>query len=574
MPVADRTVVFGLVASTILLLSIVGASAQLPNIPGIDKTGRAGSARQLLPELVPGGPLPGLTLPPAPLPSATPEAAGPKFLVREIRIIGATALSDAEISAIAAPFTGRNVSAEDLETLRRRLTLAYVERGFVTSGVLLPDQDVGDGVVTYHVVEGVVSEVDISGVSRLDADYVRDRLRLGLGRPLHIGTIERQIQLLLQDPSVERLSIDLEPTAELGKSRLKAAVTESRPGYASATIANSQAPNVGELKAEVQGGIRNLLGRGDLLTMRYGRSRGLEDGGGSFALPLSADDTTLTAKLDLNEARVVEAPFRDLRIENRSNSFELALTRPIYRTPSEKLTFGLSLAHRTGRTLLLSEPFSFTEGVENGRTRVVAVRFSQDWVDQQPRRVLALRSTFSRGIDALDATVSGVEPDAVFMSWVGQAQFVQQIFGETRLVLRGDVQWSSDPLPSLERFSLGGASSVRGYREGEINRDKGFALSAEVRVPVLRYPISGISEGDADGWIRLIPFVDYGAGWSVDRSTPSPSTLAAVGLGVSWDIGPRLRAQVFYGRRLRDLGYGNDTLQDHGVHVRITSQLY
>lgn len=572
MTVADTTRLLG--AATALLLSIAGAAAQVPSLPAIDTTGRAGSARQLLPELQPGAPLPRLTFPEVRPPGDASDTGGPRFLLREIRIRDVTTLDEAEISTIATPFIGRNVSADDLETLRRRLTLAYVERGFVTSGVLLPDQDVADGIVTYQAVEGVVAEIDVGGVTWLDPDYVGDRLRRALGQPLHIGSIERQIQILLQDPSIERLNVDLEPTTVLGRSRLRAVVTETAPYYASATLANSQPATVGEFKAELQGGVRNLLGRGDLLTMRYGRGRGLEDGGGSFSVPLFADDTTLTAKMDLNEARVIESPFRGLRIENRSNNFELALARPFYRTPSETLTLGFSLAHRTGRTQLLSEPFSFNQGVESGRSRVIAVRLFQDWLDRQPDRVVALRSTFSRGVDVLDATMSGVEPDGVFTSWVGQAQVVQRIFGDVQAVLRADVQWSSDPLLSAEKLSIGGATSVRGYRESEINRDNGYAVSVELRIPVVRYAIPGISQGDSDGWLRLIPFVDYGAGWNVNGPTPSPSTLASVGLGLSWDVGARLRAQVFYSHRLRDLGYGNDTLQDRGIHLRITSQLY
>jgi hypothetical protein len=50
--------------------------------------------------------------------------------------------------------------------------------------------------------------------------------------------------------------------------------------------------------------------------------------------------------------------------------------------------------------------------------------------------------------------------------------------------------------------------------------------------------------------------------------------LASIGLGLTWDIGPKLKAQIFYGHRLRDLGYGNDSLQERGIHIRVTSQLY
>ena len=51
-------------------------------------------------------------------------------------------------------------------------------------------------------------------------------------------------------------------------------------------------------------------------------------------------------------------------------------------------------------------PFSFSEGPEDGKSRVSAIRFTQDWVKRDAKTVLAARSQFSFGIDAFDATVT------------------------------------------------------------------------------------------------------------------------------------------------------------------------
>ena len=47
-----------------------------------------------------------------------------------------------------------------------------VERGYITSGALLPDQDVADGVVVFRLVEGAVTQINVTGTSQLNDDYL------------------------------------------------------------------------------------------------------------------------------------------------------------------------------------------------------------------------------------------------------------------------------------------------------------------------------------------------------------------------------------------------------------------
>ncbi|MBW4602830.1 MAG: hypothetical protein KME29_25500 [Calothrix sp. FI2-JRJ7] len=77
--------------------------------------------------------------------------------------------------------------------------------------------------------------------------------------------------------------------------------------------------------------------------------------------------------------------------------------------------------------MLKDIPFSFSTGPEDGNSKVTVSRFSQDWINRTPSRVLAARSQFSLGIGALGATVNDTGVDGRFMSWVGQFQWVQNL---------------------------------------------------------------------------------------------------------------------------------------------------
>src|SRR3954462_9171257 len=90
--------------------------------------------------------------PPPPSPQRVPWLSQePALLLRGVRFDGNTVLPEEELQRIAADFVGRQVSADDLQELRYRLTERYIESGYVNSGAVLPDQDVVDGIITYRI---------------------------------------------------------------------------------------------------------------------------------------------------------------------------------------------------------------------------------------------------------------------------------------------------------------------------------------------------------------------------------------------------------------------------------------
>ena len=55
-------------------------------------------------------------------------------------------------------------------SLRVTLTRLYVDGGYVNSGVLLPDQEIKEGIVMYRAVEGSLTRVELVG----DPECVRN----------------------------------------------------------------------------------------------------------------------------------------------------------------------------------------------------------------------------------------------------------------------------------------------------------------------------------------------------------------------------------------------------------------
>ncbi len=482
-------------------------------------------------------------------------------------------LPDAVITQITAPFIDRELSAADLEELRDRLTRAYVSRGYINSGAVLPDQRFENGELTYRVVEGRLTEINVTGTVWLSPRYVRERLARSIDFPLNMNDVERGVQLLLNDPAIAQMNVELVPGLEPGEARLQVNVTERKMYSLAATVANSEPPNVGSVLGELDGVVRDLTGWGDVLGLRYGRTAGVNEGGVAWTFPVTAADTAVTVRWDYNGAAAVAQAFRGLDITSTTVTYGIAVSQPLYRTPEQALTISLGFDSEASDTFLLGEPFSFSPGFANGHARANTVRLSLDWIDRGVNQVVALRSTFSRGVDLLGATNLPRQPNANFTIWLGQAQYVHSVFGSAEIVARGDVQLSTSPLFPFQQIAIGGPTTVRGYPVNTLLLDNGIIFSLEGRIPVLRLSLPYIAAGEKTGLLQVAPFLDFGTGWNTRSPTPAPRTLGSIGIGLLWEVSENLAAQLYYGHGFQPIHETGHDLQNDGIYFRIVASL-
>ncbi len=547
----------------------------------------AASELGLEPRDSPGDPLdfgtrsgPALTLPPLP---ARPDnekniSALSRIFIRKVRIINNTVFPGKELARITAPYENRQVSAEELQALRHALTLHYVNHGYINSGAILADQKVEDGVVTYTIIEGILSDIEVTGLKRLRPGYVSSRISLAAGPPLNINTLQERFQLISRDPLIRRVNAALSPGEKPGQAMLKVEAEEARPYDLTVQANNQRSPSVGGEQLQIKAIHRNITGWGDSLSVQYGLTRGLDDLSVSYARPLNRYDTTLKLRYSQSSSDVVEQPFAAIDIESRSTSCGISLSQPLFISPRTSWLLGLDLEYRTSRTYLLGRPFSFSPGVVNGESKVTVFRISQDWVHRSAKQIIAFRARASRGIDALGSTIhSGTTPDSDFFVLLGQFQWARRFeeISDSQLIFRTDIQWSRDPLLPLEKFAVGGMNSVRGYRENHMVRDCGIVSSLEYRLPLFNMPLPRLSKQPEDSMVQLALFYDWGRSTNVSPlPSPKPDTISSVGLGLRWDVAARVQARVYWGIPLQEVNSPHNNLQDRGIHFQFSYQLF
>jgi hemolysin activation/secretion protein len=548
-----------------LVLSVDASAQPIPGGAGVDQTRRPGQIQLPPPEFEEPGPIPDLLLPPV-QPRQPADYSGPELRVFVQRFVveGNTVFSDEDLATLMASFTARVITSDELLEARDRITLHYIENGYINSGAVVPDQQVVDGIITLQVIEGGLTTLAVTGNDRLRDGYISSRIRLGAAAPLNVSRLQQGLQVLQENPLIDRINAALAPGKRPGESELSVDVVESRPYQLRLIADNHRSPSVGAEQATMVGEHLNLTGRGDLMRGSVSLTEGLENYFAEYRLPVTARDTELGLYIEATNSDVVESPFDVLDIKSDSKTLGLLLRHPVYRVPGEELGIGLVFERKWSETELLGSKFSFAEGVVNGESDVSVLRFTQDWLRRSRDRVLAARSAFSFGLDILDATDNATKPDGEFFHWLGQFQWAERLGNtSTEIIFRADTQLTNDPLLPMEKFVVGGVDTVRGYRENQLVRDNGVVGSLELRIPVLPKQTGELS-------LRAAPFVDVGRSWN-DRSTSGDKNIASAGLGLLVDY-KRLSARLYWAHAFEDIDNGSldDDLQDDGVHFSVS----
>ncbi|KYC37720.1 hypothetical protein WA1_04160 [Scytonema hofmannii PCC 7110] len=448
--------------------------------------------------------------------------------------------------------------------MRSRITQLYINNGYETSGAfVLNDQPLETSVIHIQVVEGELEDIKIDGLNRLEPSYVRSRLRLATKRPLNRRRLEEALQLLQLDPLLQQVNAELTAGSAPGRNILQVQLKEAPAFHAGIAVNNNQSPSIGSVQGSVFLRHDNLTGFGDSFSAEYGLTDGLDIYSFAYSLPINARNGTLNVRYSNNNSQIIEDTFDELGIRSDSETLSFSFRQPLVRKPTTEFALGLGLDVRRSQTFILDDiPFSFSEGPEDGKSRVSVIRFSQDWVKRDAKKVLAARSQFSFGIDAFNATVNDSGTDGLFFAWLGQFQWVQQITPRTIVLTSLNAQLTPDSLLSLERFNLGGADTVRGYRQNQIVSDNGVLATAELRIPLTKNPRQ----------LQLNPFIEMGAGWNNRGDNPDPGFIIGTGLGVQWRPIRGLDVRVDYGIPLIAANDEGNSLQEKGLYFSVRYQ--
>ncbi len=481
---------------------------------------------------------------PLPAPSLAPqapismEARGPRFLLKGFRFTGAVLIPEAELQARVSIFLDHEVNFAMLQAIALDLTGYYLEKGYVAR-VVVPEQEIKDGIVEMKIIEGVRGSLHIDKQGqRVDADRVAGFIdqRLGEGAPFDLSRLEAAAAILNEQPGV-RSSTSLKPGSR--ESEVDVVVSaDDKPLVSSAVAVNNHGARASGV-AQAQGSVAlsNPTGRFDAASLLVNVSEGNAYARAEYSLAVGSRGLRVGANASYLDYSIIQDSLKALDLHGTARTYGVTASYPLVR--ARTLSMNLAASHDvkklvdqsavgetgnrdvTATTLGVIGSLQHRLGSLSSQTSVGAtVHVGES--DEHNAGALAADSTTRRAIGSFSKLSYGI---ANVSDLGGQWSY--------SIALRG--QFADGNLDSTERMSLGGLTGVRAYPVGEATGDEGWLVNLNLRrtfgntlAATFFYDVGGITLNDST-W----------ANWNA--GTPNLRnryTLSGIGAGVDWRFTP------------------------------------
>ncbi len=400
-----------------------------------------------------------------------PVREGVRHTVAALGVDGDTGLPVEELQRAVADFLGQPYFPQVAYAARQRLIDRLGAAGHPEARVLVSERRAGGpGEVELHfdVAAGpraIVRAVEVTGLSRTDEAFVRERVALRAGEPWS-ATAERESRTALDRSGLfKRVRLELSPReagpdAPASAVESRALVVELEEGTQSEVFLE---PGYGSYEGpRIVAGYRerNVLGRGLTLHAEGGlsaRARRLLVG---LTDPWLMPDAGISGDVSVFASRREEPSF--VREEVGT-----ALTLEQELDPRHSAFYVYSLRRTSASDVEIVDDVAAAEAdtVDISSVAVTPVHDSRD-DPFAPTRGGAARATFEVGTDALGGELDFLR-GRLEGSWfwpVGARSVLAASFRTGVIVPRGD----TDEIPLQELFFNGGQDSVRSFREDEL----------------------------------------------------------------------------------------------------------
>jgi len=485
------------------------------------------------------------------------------FTPRDFRFKGNTVFGDDELRALIKQFINTPINSIDLEEIRLIITNHYINHGYITSGAIIPDQDLLDGLLLIEIKEGTLSEIAIHNHGRLKPNFIKQRLSFK-DQAIQLSTLQEKLYKLQREPSIKHINARLLPGDIRGRSTLDLDITEDKPYSLDIEYNNHRPARIGERQTILRFNHINLTGWGDALNAEFHRTSGMVASQLQYQRPVGIDGNSFYFSASQSNTELSEADQIFSQFSNDFTSIATGLDQTLLENNVEKYSVDWQLEHKKSYNSL---PLQFCDGSGITTVNLSAFRLGQSLIYHPQDTYFSLRHTMSVGVRIFSSlSCAGNDSDRHFSSWLWQFLWAKRFSPyHLQAIVKGDMQLSGNSLLAFEKYSLGGANSVRGYAENLILRDQGRSLSFELRAPLRSAPYRWIDS------MQLLGFVDSGQAWNND-SSGTEETLSSIGIGYRLYTRHAHLIEILWAKSLHETTQAQideKSLQDRGIHFRI-----
>jgi len=469
-----------------------------------------------------------------------------KFLhFKAIKLEGSTVFSAMRLRRMTDPYLHKAISLEDIDRLIRVITNLYIEAGYTTSRVYLPEQSLSSGILRLKILESKrgVLEILEEGQKREKFNTVFPSKK---GSIFNLRDYEQGLDQINRLKSYNA-TIDLKPGEAEGETAVSVLTEVKKPSKTSLRVETN---NGGSRATGMQQQIFNvsvddffdlydsvgLTVRHDLGLNHSGKkNRGVS---GNITVPYRYWNFRLVGDYYEYLQTIRRGP-QSFKLTGQNHSYMGEIERIIHRDHVSKTGVGVSITQKTAKnfvngTRILTNSRKLTVG----SGRVFHTR--RLWGG-----ALSASSQFDQGLKLLGAQKDKASPPgspkAQFKKVQAYASYYKPFTIKDQQFswqISGNGMWSKDLLFSSEKQSIGGQHTVRGYWDQSLSGNVGGYIRNELAwqlPPISGAPINYLVENSE-------LYVGFDAGWIKGNASSKDDSGHLRGMGA----GLRTRAEHFF----------------------------
>lgn len=488
-----------------------------------------------------------------PLPSEMPCFRIDRFVLEvpadfpaHAQVLGASALPQDPFAFARAwldHYQGACVGKQGVHLLTKGVSRAILSRGFVTTRVLVPQQDLSTGTLRMALVLGVIGQLRFA-----DPDIWGTWKSAFPARPgdlLNLRDLEQGLEQIKRVASQDA-DMQIVPTATPAVSDVVITVKRAKPWTVIASVDNSGTRATGKWQGNLSLGIDNPLGLNDLFNVGYNQDLGFankEHGSrgwnGFYSVPWGYWTGTLSAYSNTYFQQIAGVN-QTFISSGESQTVDFKLQRVIRRSQNDVLGVQFRLSRRFGRNFI--EDTEIPQQHRNNTVLEAGFTDRHYFGAAQFDGSLAYR----QGVGGLgsqdDALAASGGPTWRFRMVVADASLSVpfKLGGQPlRYVTTFRGQYTGDRLYALDAMTIGSRYTVRGF-DGErlLAGDSGFYWRNE-----LQWTLGATGQAIYAG-------LDYGRVFGPSTAGLAGTQLAGAVIGVRGGFGSgfgRLSYDLFAG---------------------------
>jgi len=468
-------------------------------------------------------------------PVAPEPAAGARtILIKRFDVSPSVVLSPEEIAAVTDKYLNRKLDINQLMGVVNEINVLYATKAKVIARAVLPKQKVSGGVIKIKLIEASLGKIRVEGNEHTRDSYIQDRISLQPGELIRLDLLEDDL-ITYNRWNGMTLKGGLIPGEEYGTTDITLHANEGQQYIVNVFADNAGRETVGRNRVGVTAQVASLFGLRDRLFLGATFSEGSKNAWGSYDIPIHRSGTRIGVAYNFGDIKIIEGPLEPLNVTGESSNTGITLTQPITAKRTYDWDTQLSYIHKT------SDSYFDSVKLVNTTADDLVLGTNLRFFDQGGTWLTSHAVTFGQS-----DSVKGRD----YFIYIGSLVRLQYFRNASSLIFRSRWQLSdTNDLPSFDQILIGGVASVRGYTEGLLAGDAGYALSVEYAYP-LRF---------AKGWSQranVFTFLDTAAAFPF-RGDDGPSHksedfLTSVGAGLDFDVVHSVSFKLSVGVPLRN----------------------